>query len=246
MIARTMVIATCSVFFWCTTAQALEIRALELNKSQKCASFRVNAIRKLQKCVQSWINRRYRRGNINNSRLSNCREKHAAFQSRVEGLSTSSCFGPRFVDNGDGTVTDNLTALIWEKKTDDGSVHDWDNLYTWSTSDGDSNDEDGTVFTEFLSTLNTDGFAGANGWRLPTFVEILTLLLPEPTPCTTSPCIDPAFGPYTQPASYWSATTENALDLFFKTQQVSFSDGSYSIPAKTDAHYARAVRGGSF
>jgi hypothetical protein len=30
----------------------------------------------------------------------------------------------RYVDNGDGTVTDNTTHLMWEKKTTDGSVHD--------------------------------------------------------------------------------------------------------------------------
>jgi hypothetical protein len=45
---------------------------------------------------------------------------------------------PRFVDNGDGTVTDNQTGLQWEKKTTAvGSVanladpHDVDNAYTW-------------------------------------------------------------------------------------------------------------------
>jgi hypothetical protein len=39
----------------------------------------------------------------------------------------------RFVDNGDGTVTDTRTGLMWEQKTDDGSIHDKDNVYTWST-----------------------------------------------------------------------------------------------------------------
>ena len=28
-------------------------------------------------------------------------------------------------------VRDNVTGLIWEVKTDDGSVHDKDNKYTW-------------------------------------------------------------------------------------------------------------------
>ena len=31
-------------------------------------------------------------------------------------------------------VRDNVTGLIWEVKTDDGSVHDKDNTYTWYDS----------------------------------------------------------------------------------------------------------------
>src|SRR5437773_42892 len=66
----------------------------------------------------------------------------------------------RFVDNGDGTVTDNETGLIWEKKT--GTVgtavncatttcsdpHDLNNTYTWSSS---GTAADGRAFTDFLS-----------------------------------------------------------------------------------------------
>ncbi len=32
-----------------------------------------------------------------------------------------------YTDNGDGTITDNVTGLMWEKKSDDGSIHDKDN-----------------------------------------------------------------------------------------------------------------------
>ena len=41
--------------------------------------------------------------------------------------------GPRFVDNGDGTITDTKTGLQWEKKSDDGTIHDQDDTYTWTT-----------------------------------------------------------------------------------------------------------------
>jgi len=33
---------------------------------------------------------------------------------------TSGCTNSRFVDNGNGTITDNQTGLIWEKKSSDG------------------------------------------------------------------------------------------------------------------------------
>src|SRR5574341_969930 len=31
-----------------------------------------------------------------------------------------------YTDNGDGTITDNATGLMWEKLTDAGDIHDWD------------------------------------------------------------------------------------------------------------------------
>ncbi len=36
-----------------------------------------------------------------------------------------------FVNNGDGTITDTSTGLMWELKTDDGGERDKDNKYTW-------------------------------------------------------------------------------------------------------------------
>jgi hypothetical protein len=43
-----------------------------------------------------------------------------------------------YVDNGDGTVTDSNTGLMWEKKSNDGGLHDFDNSYRWS---GDGSQE---------------------------------------------------------------------------------------------------------
>jgi hypothetical protein len=36
-----------------------------------------------------------------------------------------------YVDNGDGTITDAVTGLMWEKLSDDGSIHDADAAYGW-------------------------------------------------------------------------------------------------------------------
>jgi hypothetical protein len=58
---------------------------------------------------------------------------------------TSGCWAARFVDNADGTITDNVSGLMWEKKTElgggsstcpggatCGNPHDVDNRYYWS------------------------------------------------------------------------------------------------------------------
>src|SRR5947208_7068323 len=43
---------------------------------------------------------------------------------------------PHYLDNGDGTVTDNPTGLMWEKKSASGTgdIHDVSNTYTWSAA----------------------------------------------------------------------------------------------------------------
>src|SRR6266581_3910138 len=57
----------------------------------------------------------------------------------------------RYTDHRDGTFTDDNTKLIWEMKDDAGGIHDVNNTYTWSLNEPNP---DGTLFTEFLDTLN--------------------------------------------------------------------------------------------
>lgn len=51
---------------------------------------------------------------------------------------TSGCYAARYVDNTDGTITDTVTGLMWEKKvkrdstTDLANLQDADNTYRWS------------------------------------------------------------------------------------------------------------------
>lgn len=157
--------------------------------------------------------------------------------------------GLRFVDNGDGTVTDVQTGLMWEQKDDAGGIHDKDTLYAWSSS---GTAPDGPAFTVFLATLNNgtsaDGtaiggcFAGHCDWRLPTSAELQTILL-APFPCGTNPCIDAVFGP-TGSSFYWSSTTTagsatDAWVVYFDTGLV----GTF-IKSFVAGVYVRAVRGG--
>jgi len=79
--------------------------------------------------------------------------------------SGDSLASPRFFDNGDGTITDRLTCLVWEKKDNAGGIHDLNNVYQWSSS---GTAADGDLFTTFLAGLNSAGFAGHHDWRIPT------------------------------------------------------------------------------
>lgn len=189
-------------------------------------------------------------------KLAKCRIKYDQAWTKLQGLSGSSTCGgvARHVDNGDGTVTDNLSGLMREKKGDNGDIHDKDTVRTWST--GSPYKGNGTSFTTFLRDgLNAGaGFAGANDWRLPTLAELGTILLPEEIPCTTVPCVAPAFNSSCAPgcaatacschqsSCYWSATTRqghasDAWHVYFNGRDVYYS-------SKTGNFYVRAVRSG--
>lgn len=179
-------------------------------------------------------------------------------------VDTSGCFATRYVDNGDGTVTDHQTGLQWEQKTTAAGSganladpHDVDNSYTWGNLAGcpSTGCPNGTVFTDFLRQLNgctssdgmvmsVAGFAGHCDWRLPTIQELQTIVDVTAAGCGTgsSGCIDPIFGPAVA-GGYWSATT--TTDSPGLTWNSGFGNGSLLNGFKDDPNGARAVRTGS-
>jgi hypothetical protein len=233
---------------------------------QKCDYARVMASKAYVSCVEGVVGKDAKGISFDEfAAFAKCRHTYfkrwTAFQTNAS-LVTSTCQpggGLRFVDNGDGTVTDNLTTLVWEKKTNlDGTQnyadpHDADNDYTWSTG-GAPYKENGPAFTSFLSMMDAGGgFAGANGWRLPTIAELQTIVLDfactgigggSRCNCPSSPCINPALDPAnTQPgAFYWSATS------YLASAGVAWYVHHDGTASYTDQHaayaYVRAARGG--
>ena len=90
-----------------------------------------------------------------------------------------------YVDNGDGTVTDSRTGLMWEKLSDDGSIHDRDTTYTWTNA-----------LASKVATLNSGTFAGYSDWRLPNRYELESLV----NLGVFNPSINPAFNTACLPA----------------------------------------------
>jgi len=126
--------------------------------------------------------------------------------------------------------------------------HCWTNVYALSAS---GSAPDGPLYTDFLAALNvnssSDGnsfcFANHCDWRIPTIGELQAIISPWHA-CTTSPCIDPIFGP-TQDGNYWSSTSLTGQPSvawigFFNA----FNGGAIDRLPEDTTLFARAVRGG--
>jgi hypothetical protein len=152
-----------------------------------------------------------------------------------------------YVDHGDGTISDLTTGLMWEKKSDDGGLHDRHNYYYWSGIGAQE-----TVW-DWLDDMNTEGgtgFAGYTDWRIPSIRELQSIVDFE----RSAPCVRPVFNTdcllnctvttcsCTRPFFYWSSTTYLGSPVF--AWGVNFSDGAVSTDYKYNHHQARAVRGG--
>ncbi len=141
-------------------------------------------------------------------------------------------------------VQDKVTGLVWETKTDDGSIHDKDNTYTWYDGDSETNGGDagtngeGTDTEDFINTLNAEKFGGYSDWRLPTIKELTSVI----DFGKIYPSINTEYFPNTVLFDYWSSTT-NVSDIG-RAWCVGFSLGLVGYNKnKSEAYYMRAVRG---
>ncbi|MBT3302220.1 MAG: DUF1566 domain-containing protein [Bacteroidetes bacterium] len=69
-----------------------------------------------------------------------------------------------YTDNGDGTVTDNVTGLMWQKSPD----LDWDGVIDY---------DDKLSYDEAMAAADTFGLAGYSDWRLPSIKEMYSLIV---------------------------------------------------------------------
>jgi hypothetical protein len=120
------------------------------------------------------------------------------------------------VINGDGTVTDTDTGLMWDQDTPD-------NAMTWESA---------------LSTFENSTWAGYTDWRLPTIQELRSLV----DYSRFNPVINITYFPDTAASCYWSSTTyANGTDVAWGMY---FDYGGDYLNFKDGLYYVRAVRGG--
>ena len=95
----------------------------------------------------------------------------------------------RFKDNGDGTVTDTCTGLMWQQETADVD------------GNGSIGDEDRLNWQGILQYCESLDFAGHTDWRLPNVRELQSVV----DYGRFCPAIDPVFGAVSD--WYWSSST---------------------------------------
>jgi hypothetical protein len=178
-----------------------------------------------------------------------------------------------YTDNGDGTITDNNTKLMWEKKDQSGGLHDEGNSYPWGGTCQDNSTPCGTAadctslsgtatctpgsgaqytIFQWVAQLNMSPcFANHCDWRIANVKELQSILDYE----NSNPTVDTAFNTNctsactvttcscTKSAEYWSSTTFLSGGLL-----VGYTStiGLEIVGSKTNAVAdVRAVRGGS-
>lgn len=165
---------------------------------------------------------------------------------------------PSYTDNGDGTITDNITGLMWQQDPD-------------RNGDGQINANDYLTYPEALGAASTLTLGGYTDWRLPTIKELYSLIdfsgdtgtmSPDPSlvPTDAIPFIDTGYfifeygdmvnGERYIDAQYLSSTTYVGLTMGGNGPAegatvfgVNFADGRIKGYSQNMARFARYVRG---
>jgi len=87
----------------------------------------------------------------------------------------------RFIQNADGTITDNLSGLMWKQQPLQDSL-------SWESA---------------LQSAEETNFAGASDWRLPNIKELQSLNDEN----YSNPSINPIFNSQISAGKYWSSTS---------------------------------------
>lgn len=134
---------------------------------------------------------------------------------------------PRFTDNTNGTITDNLSGLMWTKDAGTPNVGGCTGgLLTWSSA------------LNYVSCLNSNNYLGHNDWRLPNVNEFESLLNAGESNSATWLAGQGFTNVY---SSYWSATT--AAPYLGSAWYIYLSYGNIYYTTKTSSYgYAWPVR----
>jgi hypothetical protein len=159
-------------------------------------------------------------------------KKNNFFESR---MNVEGSFRGDLVDNGNGTITDRATGLMWEKS-------------------GSQNRRTMTRAKWYIKKLNEDKLAGYSDWRLPTIDELASLLKKDKT---HGMHIDSLFdrkqkscwSSDSKPDVHWGEVglmntwiTDFTIGRVQRAQWATVKDNQIDREIKLDRNYVRAVR----
>ena len=158
---------------------------------------------------------------VGNGTVGDLGKTNTQFTRCVRGAKTTSSF----TDNGDSTVTDTKTRLVWQQSTS-GSGMNWESA---------------------LSSCEGLTLASQSDWRLPNIKELGSIV----DTSEYNPAIDETYFPATQSSDYWSSTTWSSTNYHTWAWRMDFTGGiAYQrMKAQDSANqsvnkYVRCVRGG--
>jgi hypothetical protein len=128
-----------------------------------------------------------------------------------------------YTNNGNGTVTDDVTGLMWQQ-TPAGDAGAYP-TFSWAAAPG------------YCASL---ALASHQDWRLPTLIELLSIV----DDAVNGPSINTTYFPGTPSTSFWSSTP-TAASSGTGSWSVDFSYGEPNISAPVNAFAVRCVRGGA-
>jgi|GEM_PF-2369008 len=126
-----------------------------------------------------------------------------------------------YIDNGDGTITDTITGIIWQQ-SDDGVARTWQ------------------AALEYCEGLN---LANRTDWRIPNVRELMSIV----DDSRYGPAINPVFA--CRSGSYWSGSSSaydptEAWGGYFQSY-CGLADGMIFEKNKSENSYVRCVQGGT-
>jgi len=137
----------------------------------------------------------------------------------------------RFKDNGDGTVTDTQSRLMWLRcalgqRWSGKSCLGQPALLNWQEA------------LERTASLNTGGQYFFTDWRLPQLPELASIAERQ----CQNPRINLTLFPGTLPAAYWSSTARPSRDFEASAYVLSFGPEGVQYDSKQEQHLVRLVR----
>lgn len=141
-------------------------------------------------------------------------------------LYCASLWGAPFTDNGNGTVTDSATGLVWQKCS-----------YGQNTTSC-SGSASTLIWSSAITYCEGLTLGGRSDWRLPNVNELRSIV--DYTKSTVL-AVDTTAFPNTQSGNYWSSSTYGLNTP--NAWGIGFLDGKVEFNGKPADNYVRCVTG---